>query len=841
MADVTVNAAVSAVNEVNFQFGPFWTSELIGYAFTTTNNGADVGYHKTTDGGATWGSLVVIGNDAGQNSLYRFHVWYDRDTPGDTGTLCHVVWQEWGDDSVRYRSLDTASDTLGTEVTIASGLSYTPNTAALTAFNCSITKARGGNLYVHFVTGGNLAFYRSTNAGASWASRTTLGEGVVDVALLLPANLTDTQDICAIFDDVSANAISIKVYDDSANTWTETAIASMTENAAAADFAATVRHSDSRILLAFWNNFDAGTADLQTYELTVTATTATVSAKTNVMTNRGESAQVAICGNWATDDVYVFAILGGSTWGTTTNVLRFLSTDDMATWDLGTTAQESAAADYAAVSCGLGVKSGSAGRIQPIWFHDVNNDLLTNKVTSIEITAGGGPVTRTVDGAMPAAAGTLARTLAALRTVAGSQPTSTGVLSRRLAALRALAGSQPTAAGTLARIYQALRSVDGSQPTATGTLATVVVYLRTLAGSQPAPSGSVSRVYAALRSVAGTSGEPSGVVARTAGAFARALTGTAGVPSGTLARVYQALRAVAGTSGAPSGALEYARGLIERTVSGTMGAPSAVLARTLGAVRALAGSQPTATGTLARTAAAFGRTLAGTAGAPSASLSGALGLITRSVAGVMGAPSATLAQRLAALRSLTGTQPTAAGTLARTAGAFARSVAGTDGAPSATLARTYQAVRTLTGAMPTATGVLQSAFGIINRALSGAMGAPSGAVARQLAAVRTLEGIQPAATGIVARTAGAFVRVLAGLMEAASALLTRTHSSETTAVSGSSADSAYTAVTAIDTAYTGAVEADALYGAAVAADSLYVAAEASDLALVGATASDSEG
>jgi hypothetical protein len=446
MADITVDAAVSATLEHNYEYGPFWTDADTGYAFMIDGSAATFGYRKTTDGGQTWGSLVTIGNDAGQNALYRFHVWFERNTPGDTGTKIHCAWQEWGDDSLRYRSLDTATDTLGTERTVASGLSYNPSTASWAATHVAITKARGGNLYIAFASSGN-GFYRSTDGGTTWTSRSDHIEIVSDLSYLLPANTSDTQDICAIYVDTSANAISIKMYDDSANTWTETAIATQADNILANNFAATVRHSDGHVLLAFWNAYDATTADLQTYDITVNSIASpTVTATANVLTNSAESAQCCIFIDQATNDVYVgYLRTGTSTWTVAVNVYYKKSTDDMATWGSEVAYSEDAEDDYRQLSCGLGVADGEAGRFYIIWNDDDDNDLLSNYTNSIEITGGGGGVAQDITGGTIASGSSLSAPSLAHR-IAGATIASGSALN----APTVTTGAVTVAGGTIA-------------------------------------------------------------------------------------------------------------------------------------------------------------------------------------------------------------------------------------------------------------------------------------------------------------------------------------------------------------------------------------------------------
>lgn len=87
---------------------------------------------------------------------------------------------------------------------------------------------------------------RSVDAGANRTSRADVFEAAAeeDWVLLYPANTADTADACAIYRDISANAVSIKMYDDSADTRTETAIVSATDSTTYINMDGAIRHSD---------------------------------------------------------------------------------------------------------------------------------------------------------------------------------------------------------------------------------------------------------------------------------------------------------------------------------------------------------------------------------------------------------------------------------------------------------------------------------------------------------------------------------------------------------------------------------------------------------------------
>lgn len=240
------------------------------------NHLSDLVYSKSTDGGKTWESPVVV--FAG--TVVNLSVWYDRWSNISAG-LIHCAYTDSGIDDTLYRTIDTEnSDALSTETTIFSGA-----TTAIPGSAISICRARGGNVYCRTVidAGAEGGFFRLTNANVpngAWDAARTINEtlATLDQAILLPGWAADNQDMMLVFWDVSANEISMQLYDDSADSWSETSISgSMVENNPSngyPNFAAVVDIANSRNILVAWNAADTANQDLLGWTLTESAVTA---------------------------------------------------------------------------------------------------------------------------------------------------------------------------------------------------------------------------------------------------------------------------------------------------------------------------------------------------------------------------------------------------------------------------------------------------------------------------------------------------------------------------------------------------------------------------------------
>ena len=403
MADVTVEslAAIDSPRKNNDGQWVVWINTTTGYVFLV-DTGDDFNCLQSTDSGATWTGFNGGFSTIKTGVVEAFAVWYDKWTPGNTGALIHLAYIDNTPDDVFYNNIDTADDSTNGEVTIKALTSVSPAGGP----RISITRARGGNLYcAGTIDGGTEVFFaRSTDVGATWADRTACFEAAADQIRLFPANTSDSQDIGAIYWDISAGEATIKMIDDSANTTTEfatpiatglTDLALLTGNP---QYALSVRHSDSHILLALWNAPDNAASDLLFLDITAESiTTPVVTAKTNLVTNTANCSLVAVFINQNTDDIYVTVV--GKPDGTetlpsgTANLWYFISTDGGTTWTAVASAVQYSATgrDHRAIASGLG---GTTTRFEPAFYDDDLDDIFVNVDNSIAISP---PETVTLD------------------------------------------------------------------------------------------------------------------------------------------------------------------------------------------------------------------------------------------------------------------------------------------------------------------------------------------------------------------------------------------------------------------------------------------------------------
>jgi hypothetical protein len=384
MAQITVNNDVHSGVDKGRLWGPYWTSPTTGYIVVPVNlSQQPINVYKTTDSGATWSAITT-----GRPNSVGSHIacWFDKNTSGDTGTKIHFAFF---DGRPVYKAFDTSNDTWGSTVVINGSI-------ASDDVWCGITKSRGGNLYaVWEATGasnGRNDVWRSTDGGANWTQRANIIEGNTtnpDRFLLFPANLADNQDIWCLYYDHSAGEVSLKTYDDSANSVSENSIdASVIGNITYPVFpgSGAVRHSDGNLLIALANAVDSASGDLVTYDI---ANGTTITAKTNILTNKDDWYYPALFINQQNNDIYVAYAGkgdGSETFTTTVGIYYVKSTNGMSTWGTEQIYEGTTLADYRFISVGDSVGN-AGGRFMPTYFNDDLNDVYVEDANDIEIAA----------------------------------------------------------------------------------------------------------------------------------------------------------------------------------------------------------------------------------------------------------------------------------------------------------------------------------------------------------------------------------------------------------------------------------------------------------------------
>ncbi|KKK53947.1 hypothetical protein LCGC14_3089670, partial [marine sediment metagenome] len=249
----------------------------------------------------------------------------------------------------------------------------------------SIVKARGGNIYVGgwIDNNGENGFFRATDSPAtSFTARTDTGfiEGIeVDRIMFLAGNEADSNDIWSIYQDVSANEMTLKVYDNSANTWNESSVIdSIDETSIFFGFDSMDRHSDGHAILVLWNEQRSATGDLAVHDIT---NITTFSEKTDVVSNSDVFGIVGLLINQQNDDLYV-DYNDGLNPG---QIVYQKSTDGGGSWD-GELAMSVTEDNHRLVMGGTSVGD-DGGRWMPVWFNDDINALLTNFDNAINISA----------------------------------------------------------------------------------------------------------------------------------------------------------------------------------------------------------------------------------------------------------------------------------------------------------------------------------------------------------------------------------------------------------------------------------------------------------------------
>jgi len=329
MADIAIDAAGTNTTLRGMRSLVF-ISQTTGYFFFVDGD-TDFYYTKTTNGGITWGTPVSI---SGVDTMAAFDVWYDQWTPGNTERNIHIWW--FGNsttDDPTYSRLNTVDDTLTTVAVVAA-----TSVASARGIFISGTRTRGGTLLCAFDldAGAEHGMYKSTNNGASWAVMTDPVEATLDQAFLFPANAADPNDAWLLYDDDSTAELTIKTYDDSGNSFSESGALTFDNNATDLTgqygFGGSIRHSDGHLIFAFFNAYDGAGEDFLCYDWDGTTATALTALTTDI----DDMYYPSVYLNQDQPDYIYIAYVGKSdgleTLGTTNAVYYALSKDRGLTW-----------------------------------------------------------------------------------------------------------------------------------------------------------------------------------------------------------------------------------------------------------------------------------------------------------------------------------------------------------------------------------------------------------------------------------------------------------------------------------------------------------------------------
>ncbi len=388
MPDVLIDDANATNNARCFSRYVVGIDQNIHYVFYVSAF-VDLFFSRSIDGGATWSAPTTIHS----GNVMKFQVWYDRWTPGDTGTVIHIILVD-SVDRLSYYSLNTDGDILGAELVIDSPV--VSSTVLYVVEQVTIAKSCGGNLLVQYWgdAAGSHGCWRSVDGGASWVERTDGADGNdVDFVMMFPGNEDDDNDFWMVYLDTSANELSLKTYDDSADSWSEAVIiAGISESAVFWQYAAAIRHSDKHLILATWTDIDDVAADILTFDINGGAS---IVAMADVVTNLAESGNTCLTINQQNDDVYVGYNKGG-VWAATVDSVYKVSTDGMVTWGAEQPMSENAADDYRALSSTLSIDD-DGGKFLPVWFNDDLDDMFCNVNNSVSIN----PIVPPLDPGLP--------------------------------------------------------------------------------------------------------------------------------------------------------------------------------------------------------------------------------------------------------------------------------------------------------------------------------------------------------------------------------------------------------------------------------------------------------
>lgn len=347
-------------------------SDQVGYKFYVDAPGYCV-YRKTTDGGITWNATTTV--DA-QTDCLAVSVWYDKWTPGDTGTLIHIATIDTSADDVWYNNLDTTSDDLLLGYTPVSVATTQGGTLTTGQNQVTITKATNGTIYVASIDASDSYVMRCSTScytAGSWTEAGTNPFGRTNNYVILAP--LPGGNILAIHRDVVFDQMGSKVWDNGTGAWD---VATTTFDNNAPDnttfdvgMAMTVHPTTGDIYLAYIASSTALGRDDQIR--TAVYSNGSWTSKQNAVpyTEKGLT-NIAIGLNTTNNDVYVAysarTILASTTSG---SIYWKKSTDGMSTWSYEYGPLNTATGDI----YGVDMNITSDERLYVTWFRNAIDDI----------------------------------------------------------------------------------------------------------------------------------------------------------------------------------------------------------------------------------------------------------------------------------------------------------------------------------------------------------------------------------------------------------------------------------------------------------------------------------
>ena len=386
-AQVAIDTAVSLVqlNHVAIGSNVVFVSDQVGYKFYV--DGANCAYSKTVNGGGAWAAAVAIDSQA---DCFGVSVWYDKWTPGDSGTNIHILTADTGSSDLWYNRLDTTTDTrllTATPVSVTTGQGGALVAGANTG---TITKGTDGTVYMGMNDGGDSYVMEcTTNCGVagSWTETGTNPMDVVDdFSLLMPLS---GGNILLINRDISADVIRSKVWSNSGGSWSgawTTVDAGTVENATyGPQFAATVNTRTGDVYLALVDNATGGIIggvddDIRTKIYSAGSWTAKTDVLTNVVATPTGIVDVTIGIDAYNGNVYVGYVGQTPIGAANARVYWKSSTDGMTSWGAQQGPVDTVGADE---KYGLSLNAMSDERMFITWYGITPDDIFGDTIADL--------------------------------------------------------------------------------------------------------------------------------------------------------------------------------------------------------------------------------------------------------------------------------------------------------------------------------------------------------------------------------------------------------------------------------------------------------------------------